>query len=97
MRRWSGWRDAGAKRNEGLAREAGYRIGRLGKRCGMCEHFRDMDMAVHEGTADAYEGATRQGRDEFDEAHDPSEPPPSCTLVVSPIRPRGLCNYFEKR
>jgi hypothetical protein len=59
--------------------------------------FRDMDMAVHEGVADAYEGARaqlslvpgRQGRDEYDE-------PPSCTAVVGPIAVRDVCDYFEK-
>lgn len=60
--------------------------------------FRDMDMAVHEGWRQgdvAYEGATRQGRDEYDPEHDRMEPPPSCTIVTGPICIRDVCDYFE--
>jgi hypothetical protein len=70
--------------------EAHYRCGRLGRRCGNCTMFRDYDMVVHEGDADAYEGVSRQGRDEYDE-------PSRCTAVVGPISVRDVCDYFEKR
>ena len=73
--------------------EARYRPGLLGKRCGNCSMFRDYDIAVHQGWRQgdvSYEGASRQGRDEYDE-------PPSCTAVASPIAVRDTCDYFEKR
>jgi hypothetical protein len=73
--------------------EANYRCGRLGRRCGNCAMFRDFDMRVHQGAQahgmDAYEGASRQGRDEYDE-------PPFCTAVMSPIAIKDVCDYFQE-
>jgi hypothetical protein len=72
--------------------EAQYRSGRLGRRCGNCSMFRDVDMRLHEGGWPVAEGLPRtgeQGRDEYDE-------PPMCTVVVNPISVRDVCDYFEK-
>jgi hypothetical protein len=70
--------------------EARYRGGLLGRRCGNCAMFRDMDMAVHLGGQSAAALPDKgQGRDEYDE-------PPSCTVVASPIAPRDLCDYFQE-
>jgi hypothetical protein len=67
--------------------EANYRCGRLGRRCGNCAMFRDVDMAVHQG-----QGLPRTdlaGRDEYDE-------PPFCTAVMSPIAIKDVCDYFQE-
>jgi hypothetical protein len=62
--------------------EAQYRCGRLGRRCCNCTMFRWL--------ADDERG---EGEAEYGSADDEASEY-SCTAVVSPIRPKDLCDYF---
>jgi hypothetical protein len=98
----SGRPQDGAENMKVTHEEARYRGGLLGRRCGNCAMFRDLDMAVHVGGQSAAALPDKgQGRDEYDERSadagaERNEPPPSCTVVASPIAPRDLCDYFQE-